>query len=431
MDPAALAAGRARVGHAARAPEAARRAAARRRSPCARAPSRCSPPASGPGSPAWSRRSRAASTTVGNGPSPVAGSQTSTSSGTPSKLGTRAASSAVGQKSAPSRGVHACPKGAGGAAEAGGAKAAHRATTATQGTSERTRMARHASGRRAPLRRQPLGEQRGQGDEGAGRHPGAGPSKQRRAQPGPPPGEIAPRQGAGVDAGGPLQELLREGSKRRACGASIRRRHVPASSGRFPGASGSVVRCAPDETTRHPPGRPDPARARRLRRRARLLRARPTGAAPSWSSGSSRRWSRTTTRARAAAWCAACTSRSAAARRSSCAAARGAISTSSSTCAAARRPSASGRASSSPTRTCGSLYVPVGFAHGFCVLSTSRTCSTSRTPTTTPDRPGFKYDDPDVGIEWPLPAAELDPLPARPRGAAAQRVADDLPFEYR
>ena len=31
------------------------------------------------------------------------------------------------------------------------------------------------------------------------------------------------------------------------------------------------VRCAPDETTRHAPGRPDPARARRLRRRARLL----------------------------------------------------------------------------------------------------------------------------------------------------------------
>ena len=38
---------------------------------------------------------------VGNGPSPVAGSQTSTSSGTPSKLGTRAASSAVGQKRTP------------------------------------------------------------------------------------------------------------------------------------------------------------------------------------------------------------------------------------------------------------------------------------------------------------------------------------------
>src|SRR5512132_1813719 len=101
---------------------------------------------------------------VGNGPSPVAGSQTSTSSGTPSKLGRRAASSAVGQKSAPSRGVQACPKGAGGAAKAGGARAAHRAATATQGTSERARMTRQTSVRRPsaePLdahRRRKLGE---------------------------------------------------------------------------------------------------------------------------------------------------------------------------------------------------------------------------------------------------------------------------------
>ena len=54
---------------------------------------------------------------------------------------------------------------------------------------------------------------------------------------------------------------------------------------------------------------------------------------------------------------------------SSCAAAAARSTTSSSTCASAPRPSASGRASSSPRRTCTSLYCPIGFAHGFCVLS--------------------------------------------------------------
>src|SRR3954471_11400567 len=55
-------------------------------------------------------------TITGNGPSPVVGSVTSTSSGTPSQLGTRCASPAVGQNSTPSRGTHACPNGSGGAA---------------------------------------------------------------------------------------------------------------------------------------------------------------------------------------------------------------------------------------------------------------------------------------------------------------------------
>jgi hypothetical protein len=40
-------------------------------------------------------------TIAGKGPSPVGGSVTSTSSGTPSQLGTRCASSEVGQKRTP------------------------------------------------------------------------------------------------------------------------------------------------------------------------------------------------------------------------------------------------------------------------------------------------------------------------------------------
>jgi dTDP-4-dehydrorhamnose 3,5-epimerase len=77
------------------------------------------------------------------------------------------------------------------------------------------------------------------------------------------------------------------------------------------------------------------------------------------------------------------------------------------------------------------LYCPYGFAHGFCVLSDvadvmyKQDCyyndATER---------GIAYDDPDVGIEWPLPVAELK---ASERDSTAPRladVADQLPFVY-
>ena len=76
------------------------------------------------------------------------------------------------------------------------------------------------------------------------------------------------------------------------------------------------------------------------------------------------------------------------------------------------------------------LYVPDGFAHGFAVLTESADlvyrCSAYYDPST---EAGFKYDDPDVGIEWPegeLVSSERDasaPLLAE--------IADELPFVYR
>src|SRR3954452_83422 len=72
-------------------------------------------------------------TIVGKGPSPPAGSVTSTSSGTPSKLATRCESAAVGQKRTPPCGAQACPNGSGGAAWAA-AGAANAATTAAKAT---------------------------------------------------------------------------------------------------------------------------------------------------------------------------------------------------------------------------------------------------------------------------------------------------------
>ena len=53
------------------------------------------------------------------------------------------------------------------------------------------------------------------------------------------------------------------------------------------------------------------------------------------------------------------------------------------------------------------LYVPDGFAHGFCVLSEVADVVYKTSAYYDPGREsGFRYDDPDVGIEWP-PGLEL------------------------
>ena len=54
------------------------------------------------------------------------------------------------------------------------------------------------------------------------------------------------------------------------------------------------------------------------------------------------------------------------------------------------------------------LWIPIGFGHGFCVLSESADfvykCTAYYDPAT---ESGIRFDDPDVGIEWPLPMEEL------------------------
>ncbi len=66
------------------------------------------------------------------------------------------------------------------------------------------------------------------------------------------------------------------------------------------------------------------------------------------------------------------------------------------------------------------LYVPIGFAHGFCVLSdvadVEYKCSAPYDP---PAERGLAWDDPDVGIEWPTGTPILS---ARDR--AHQRLRD-------
>jgi dTDP-4-dehydrorhamnose 3,5-epimerase len=73
------------------------------------------------------------------------------------------------------------------------------------------------------------------------------------------------------------------------------------------------------------------------------------------------------------------------------------------------------------------LWIPVGFGHGFCVLSDVADfvykCTEVYDPAT---EAGFRYDDPDVGIRWP----DL-PLTCSERDRVAPRlaeIADRLPF---
>jgi dTDP-4-dehydrorhamnose 3,5-epimerase len=73
------------------------------------------------------------------------------------------------------------------------------------------------------------------------------------------------------------------------------------------------------------------------------------------------------------------------------------------------------------------LWIPVGFGHGFCVLSDVADfvykCTSYYDPAT---EAGFSFADPDVGIEWPggeLLYSERDR--SAPRLA---EIADSLPF---
>jgi dTDP-4-dehydrorhamnose 3,5-epimerase len=78
------------------------------------------------------------------------------------------------------------------------------------------------------------------------------------------------------------------------------------------------------------------------------------------------------------------------------------------------------------------LYVPVGFAHGFCVLSDIADVLYKQDAYYSgPTDRAIKYDDPDLAIAWPLPAAELVPSQRDIDAPLLRDVADELPFEYR
>ena len=77
------------------------------------------------------------------------------------------------------------------------------------------------------------------------------------------------------------------------------------------------------------------------------------------------------------------------------------------------------------------LYVPVGFAHGFCVLSEIADVLYKQTAYYDPAvERGIAWDDPDVGIVWPLPAAELIVSARDAAAPTLAEIADTLPFRY-
>jgi dTDP-4-dehydrorhamnose 3,5-epimerase len=78
-------------------------------------------------------------------------------------------------------------------------------------------------------------------------------------------------------------------------------------------------------------------------------------------------------------------------------------------------------------RSHGQLFVPVGFGHGFCVLSEEADVSYMLSSTYDPaTEAGLAWDDPEVGVEWPV-AEPL--LSERDRSAPRlSEIADTLPW---
>lgn len=76
------------------------------------------------------------------------------------------------------------------------------------------------------------------------------------------------------------------------------------------------------------------------------------------------------------------------------------------------------------------LYVPVGLAHGFCVLSDVADVLYKQTAYYDPAvERGIAWDDPQIAIQWP---AGIEPVVSA-RDAAApmlRELADELPFAY-
>jgi dTDP-4-dehydrorhamnose 3,5-epimerase len=77
------------------------------------------------------------------------------------------------------------------------------------------------------------------------------------------------------------------------------------------------------------------------------------------------------------------------------------------------------------------LFVPVGFAHGFCVLSEVADVLYKQTRyyDQAVER-GIAWDDPEVAIQWPLPAGELTVSARDGDAPTLAAIADELPFRW-
>jgi dTDP-4-dehydrorhamnose 3,5-epimerase len=78
------------------------------------------------------------------------------------------------------------------------------------------------------------------------------------------------------------------------------------------------------------------------------------------------------------------------------------------------------------------FYCPIGFAHGFCVLSDIADVLYKQSNYYAQETErGIAYDDPDVAIDWPLPVAQLIASERDSKAPRLAEIADSLPFEFR
>jgi dTDP-4-dehydrorhamnose 3,5-epimerase len=75
------------------------------------------------------------------------------------------------------------------------------------------------------------------------------------------------------------------------------------------------------------------------------------------------------------------------------------------------------------------LWIPVGFGHGFCVLSDVADfvykCTSYYDPAT---EAGIRFDDPDVGIEWPLAVSDAIYSERDRTAPSLAEARESLPF---
>lgn len=77
------------------------------------------------------------------------------------------------------------------------------------------------------------------------------------------------------------------------------------------------------------------------------------------------------------------------------------------------------------------FYVPVGFAHGFCVLSEVADVFYKQSGYYSADvERGISFRDPDVGVQWPLPDAELLPSARDVDAPRLSEIEGELPFVH-
>jgi dTDP-4-dehydrorhamnose 3,5-epimerase len=73
------------------------------------------------------------------------------------------------------------------------------------------------------------------------------------------------------------------------------------------------------------------------------------------------------------------------------------------------------------------LFIPAGFGHGFCVMSEQADVAYKLSSYYDPEtEAGIRWDDPDIGVEWPIQHPQLSDRDNLAPTLA--EIADELPF---